>query len=160
MKGYIRAISVTAVVTAAIVIALMHRSNAKAAGPYYYGCTPAAVPLNYSAGGYKTYLFVYNPNATTVTVFRKLLNNAGTNVSGASNPAGGNFPGESGSNTITVAPGTTAGIEWQNGGGDPINDAATVAAVKIRADLPVSTGMGVILGNNPYSLPCDIVFPF
>jgi hypothetical protein len=152
VRGVVRGFSVAIVFTAAAAGVMTYRTRtAKAAGPYFYGCTPAQAVGNFAINSGFNTLFIYNPGAVTATVFRKLLNKDGSNRSTLANPSGGFYPGESQGQTVTVAAGTTLPLRWDSAGGDPGTTAGdTIASIKVMSDQPVFVSLNV--GPNQFTV--------
>lgn len=121
---------------------------------FVYGCVPVAVN---SGGTYPVAVHVHNPNTTNATVSRLPLNKDGTNLAGAANPNGGNFPGEAGAATITILPGHTATISWTQIPGDPATLAGSLpVTVKVTSNVPVATAINLTFSGF-HLFPCSYV---
>jgi len=162
MRGYLRGLTFVVIPALAITGVTVYRSMAvKAAAPYYYGCTPIAPPQN-SGGNSQSWVAVYNPNAVNATIFRKLLNAAGSNRSTLANPANGggtNFPGEANGTTITLNAATTKTINWLQPAGDPTAvtpPADFIVAVKVYSDQPIVVAAGNSIAA---AVPCELIVP-
>jgi len=118
-------------------VLLYQNQVAKAAGPYFYACTPLLSTIN--AGGNVVGVFVYNPSATTATVSRKLLSKDGTNRSGSTNSGDSStYPGEATGNSVSISATQSVGITWTQPSGSFFNAPAdAIAGVKIVSDVPV-----------------------
>ena len=112
-------------------------------GPYVWACTPA----NYNSGGNTDgAVFVYNGSMANANVAVKLLNKNGTNLAGipvVGAPPGTVYPGQTGTNTVIVAPDNTLIVKWITAKGDPAVGANIPATVKIVSDQPIVVGSNI-----------------
>lgn len=95
-------------------------------------------------GGSLAILTIYNPNVTTVNVAAKWLSKTGVNLAGTAIPCGGcaqNYPGQTGGNTVTIAPGNTqvTSYAFPDNSVD-LGNAAVAATIRVVADQPVNVG--------------------
>jgi len=112
--------------------------------PYVWICTPAHRPN--SSGNARDDVYVFNGSSSTANVAVNILGRDGNNLVGVtipgSNPAS-TYPGESGSNTVPLAPAHTRDVKWDTPRTDgPGFDGVTNVAftVRVTSDQPVVVG--------------------
>jgi hypothetical protein len=123
--------------------------GAAAAGPYVYGCTPAAA---FTGGTQPFFGTIYNGNATTANITFKLLAFDGTNVSAAL----GLSPGQ----TFTVPPTTTKWVTWNSADNkNPVNNNGNATTVRIVSDIPVGVNVHTDVSGGKNFSPCTYFHP-
>ncbi|MCA1850138.1 MAG: hypothetical protein LC672_03535 [Acidobacteria bacterium] len=82
--------------------------------PYVWVCTPAHYPN--TASNTRADLYVYNGGTAAANLAVNILNSAGANLAGETIPGtspAATYPGQAGSATVSVAPGSTLNVTWQ-----------------------------------------------
>ena len=122
--------------------------------PYVWVCTPGN--LDFGNNG-QAEVSIFNGGASTATLATNFLAKNGANVSGGliptSNPPA-NYPGETGSNTVTLASRNTLILPFLLGGGLRSLDNNLMASVIVTSDQPIVVGMQ--MANGPLNaVPCN-----
>lgn len=122
--------------------------------PYVWVCTPGN--LDYGNNG-NAEVSIFNGGAATATLATHFLAKNGVNVSGGtvpiSNPPA-TYPGETGSNTVTLASRNTLILPFLIGGGLRALDNNLMASVMVTSDQPIVVGMQ--MANGPLNaVPCN-----
>src|SRR5262245_43661484 len=124
-----------------VVAAVAMSGNAEAV--FVYACTPVA-GIGLGGGGTQAVLSIYNPNTSTENVAAKWLSKTGVNLSGVMVPCGGCtpgfYPGQTGANTVTIAPGNTLITPYQFPDGGAALDGNVATTIRVVSDLPVNVG--------------------
>ena len=124
-----------------------------------WGCTPANFFTGSNVPGS---IFVYNGSVATANVAVKFLRRDGVNLAGVQVPGAGigvTYPGQTGVNTVAVAPGNTLIVNYTQGiPTDNTFSNDVPASIRIVSDQPIVVGF-----NNEFSGPhigsCAILHP-
>jgi hypothetical protein len=137
MKRWLLALVSTTVLTG-IAVAAPGRAEA-----FTYACTPIA-SVGISGGGSLAQLTIYNPNAVTATVAAKWLRKNGTNLAGVAVPGAGGavYPGQTGANTVTIAPGETLVVTHAYGDSNVTLGGDVAVTIRVVSSHPVNVGWG------------------
>ncbi len=118
--------------------------------PYVWVCTPAHLPL--AGGGPRDDVYVFNGSTNTANIAVNILDKDGNNLAGntipGSNPVR-TYPGEAGSNTVTLLPAHTRDVDWvmpDVGAGPAFTDVAF--SVRVTADQPIVVGANFQFNGN------------
>jgi hypothetical protein len=122
--------------------------------PYVWVCTPGN--LDFGNNG-QAEVSIFNGSNTTATLATHFLAKNGANVSGGniptSNPVA-TYPGETGSNTVTLATKNTLILPFLLGGGTRATNNNLMASVEVTSDQPIVVGMQ--MANGPLNaVPCN-----
>jgi hypothetical protein len=129
--------------------------GASAGGPpFVWVCTPGN--LDFGNNG-SAEVSIFNGGSATATLSTHFLAKNGTNVSGGnipvSNPVA-TYPGETGSNTVTLASKNTLILPFLLGGGVRALDNNLMASIEVTSDQPIVVGMQ--MANGPLNaVPCN-----
>jgi hypothetical protein len=129
--------------------------GASAGGPpFVWVCTPGN--LDFGNNG-QAEVSIFNGGAATATLATNFLAKNGTNVSGGAIPTSSPtafYPGETGSNTVTLASRNTLILPFLLGGGQRALDNTLMASVLVTSDQPIVVGMQ--MANGPLNaVPCN-----
>ena len=111
---------------------------------YVWVCTPAHRPN--SAGSARDDIYVFNGGSSTANVAVNILDRDGNNLVGVTIPGStpaSTYPGESGSNTLPLAPAHTRDVNWvmPSTGGPGFDGVTNVAfTVRVTSDQPIVVG--------------------
>jgi hypothetical protein len=122
--------------------------------PYIWVCTPAS--LDYGATTVAD-LHIFNGGTATATLSSHFLAKNGTNLAGGAIPTSSPtayYPGETGTNTVTLASKNTLTVQFQSGGGYAATDNNLVASIEVTSDQPIVVGMQPT-GGGPQLVPCS-----
>jgi hypothetical protein len=112
--------------------------------PYIWVCTPAHRP---NAGGSpRDDVYVFNGSSSAANIAVNILDRNGTNLAGVTIPGSSparTYPGETGSNTVTLAAGHTRDVDWvmpttSGPGFDGVTNVAI--SVRVTSDKPIVVG--------------------
>jgi len=126
--------------------------------PFTWVCTPA----NYDLGGSgnNSDINIFNGSATTANVAAHFLSKDGTNLSGLQIPGappGTNYPGQTGSTTVTLAPLNTMILFYLTGSGTrDANPSTLLATVIVTSDQPIVVGYNIPFGALQ-ATPCSLL---
>jgi len=133
--------------------------GASAGGPpFTWVCTPA----NYDLGGSgnNSDINVFNGSATTANIAVHFLSKDGTNISGQPIPGSSpvvNYPGQTGSTTVTLAPLNTMILFYLTGSGvRDANPSTLLATVVVTSDQPIVVGYNIPFGALQ-ATPCNLL---
>jgi hypothetical protein len=131
-------------------------AGADAGGPpFQWVCTPANVDIGNNTSAE---IDIFNGSDTTANVAAHFLAKDGTNLAGANVP-GSNpvaiYPGQTGTNTVTVAPRNTLIIPYTIGAGFRATDNGLLTSVFVTSDQPI--GVGFQLTGLPNATPCTLL---
>jgi hypothetical protein len=126
--------------------------------PFVWVCTPANIDSGGNVLGAE--IDVFNATtANTANVTAHFLAKDGTNLAGSvvpgSNPPD-TYPGQTGNNTVTVAPQNTLIIPYQIGQGVRANDNTLLVTVTVVSDQPVAVSSDVQF-DGPHPVPCTLL---
>lgn len=127
--------------------------------PFVWVCTPANVDLG-GNGDHDAEIDVFNGSTSTANLAAHFLAKDGTNVGGQPIPGTGgafNYPGETGTTTVTVAPQTTRIYTYSLGSGLRDGNSALLATVTVTSDQPVVVGSTQGSNGNFNSAPCGLL---
>jgi hypothetical protein len=130
--------------------------NGTSAGgpPFVWVCTPGN--LDYVNNG-SAEVSIFNGSNTTATLSTHFLAKNGVNVSGGTIPTSSpaaTYPGETGSNTVTLASKNTLILPFLIGGGQRALDNNLMASIEVTSDQPIVVGMQ--MANGPLNaVPCN-----
>lgn len=126
--------------------------------PFVWVCTPANWDLG-NNGSPNAEIDIFNGSSQTANVAAHFLAQDGTNISGAvipgTNPAI-NYPGQTGNNTVTLAPQNTMVLNYATGQGTRVGNSALLTTVTVTSDQPVVVGYNVPFGAL-MSSPCALL---
>jgi hypothetical protein len=131
------------------------QDGADAGGPpFVWVCTPGNLDFGNNTNGEVS---IFNGSGATATLSTHFLAKNGANVSGGvvptSNPVA-TYPGETGSNTVTLASKNTLILPFLIGGGQRALDNTMMATVEVTSDQPIVVGMQ--RANGPLNaVPCN-----
>ena len=122
--------------------------------PFVWVCTPGN--LDFGNNG-QAEVSIFNGGSATATLSTHFLAKNGANVSGGviptSNPVA-NYPGETGSNTVTLTSKNTLILPFLLGGGQRALDNTMMATIEVTSDQPIVVGMQ--MANGPLNaVPCN-----
>jgi hypothetical protein len=120
--------------------------------PFQWVCTPANVDIGNNNSGE---IDIFNGSDTTANVAAHFLAKDGTNLAGANVPGSNpvvTYPGQTGTNTVAVAPHNTLIIPYTIGAGFRATDNGLLASVAVTSDQ--SIGVGFQLTGLPNATPC------
>jgi len=122
--------------------------------PFVWVCTPGN--LDYSNNG-NAEVSIFNGGSAPATLSTHFLAKNGANVSGGviptSNPVA-TYPGETGTNTVSLASRNTLILPFLLGGGTRATDNTMMASVEVTSDQPIVVGMQ--MANGPLNaVPCN-----
>jgi hypothetical protein len=122
--------------------------------PFVWVCTPGN--LDFGNNG-QAEVSIFNGSNATATLATHFLAKNGANVSGGniptSNPVA-TYPGETGSNTVTLASRNTLILPFLLGGGQRALDNTMMASIEVTSDQPIVVGMQ--MANGPLNaVPCN-----
>ena len=144
-----------AVVRLVAIMPLIALAGCAAGGPpYVWVCTPGN--LDFGNTGMAE-VSIFNGSAGAATLSTHFLAKNGTNVSGGniptSNPVA-TYPGETGSNTVTLPSKNTLILPFLLGGGVRATNNNLMASVMVTSDQPIVVGMQ--MANGPLNaVPCN-----
>ena len=125
--------------------------------PFVWICAPAHYPN--SGGGQRADLYVVNGSTSTANVGVNILDRDGGNLVGVlipgSSPAT-NYPGESGSSTLPLGPGSTRNVTWQLPTTTPDAITNVSFSVRVTSDQPIAVGSNFGYFDNK-ALPCVLL---
>jgi hypothetical protein len=101
---------------------------------------------------------IFNSSSNTANIAAHFLASDGTNLSGQPIPGTGgafNYPGQTGSTTVTLAPQNTMVLTYSTGQGTRAGNSALLATVTVTSDQPVVVGYNVPFGAL-ISAPCAL----
>ena len=129
--------------------------GASAGGPpFVWVCTPGN--LDFGNNG-NAEVSIFNGGNATATLSTHFLAKNGTNVSGGVVPISSPtafYPGETGTNTVTLASKNTLILPFLEGGGQRALDNTMMASVEVTSDQPIVVGMQ--MANGPLNaVPCN-----
>ncbi len=129
--------------------------GASAGGPpFVWVCTPGN--LDFANNG-NAEVNIFNGGTATATLATHFLAKNGANVSGGAIPTSNPvafYPGETGSNTVTVPSKNTLILPFLLGGGQRALDNSLMASVEVTSDQPIVVGMQ--MANGPLNaVPCN-----
>jgi hypothetical protein len=134
------------------------QSNGQGGGPYVWVCTPASNPA--VGGNTRAGLYVFNGGGANANVAVNILDGDGNNLAGHNIPGTApaqNYPGQTGSNTVAVAPAHTLALDWMTPQtAQPQSNGVTDVSysVRVTSDQPVVVGSN-FWWNGPAPLPCS-----
>jgi hypothetical protein len=119
--------------------------------PYVWGCTPLNQPN--TAGNVRTDLYVFNSGLSAANVGVNILDVNGNNLAGVVIPGTGSekYPGETGTNTVSLAGGATRVLEWSMAQTFPDPTTNVAFSLRVTSDQPIVVGLNVQV--NPNSMP-------
>lgn len=122
--------------------------------PYVWVCTPGNLDYGNTTNAEVS---IFNGSGATATLATHFLAKNGVNVSGGtiptSNPVA-TYPGETGTNTVTLASKNTLILPFLIGGGLRATDNNLMATVEVTSDEPIVVGMQ--MANGPLNaVPCN-----
>ena len=124
--------------------------------PFVWGCTPGNLDFGNNT---IAEVSIFNASTSTATLATHFLAKNGTNVSGGNIPTSNppaTYPGETGSNTVTVPAKNTLILPFLIGGGLRATDNNLMASVEVTSDQPIVVGMQ--MANGPLNaVPCNAV---
>ena len=124
--------------------------------PFVWGCTPGNLDFGNNT---LAEVSIFNASTNTATLATHFLAKNGTNVSGGNIPTSNppaTYPGETGSNVVTVAAKNTLILPFLIGGGLRATDNNLMATVEVTSDQPIVVGMQ--MANGPLNaVPCNAV---
>ena len=125
--------------------------------PFVWVCTPATLVQPENGNGFT---FIFNGSSMAAKVAANFLNKDGTNLSGSvipgSNPVA-NYPGQTGSNTVSLASHHTLFINYQTGNLDPASGGAMLATVLVTSDQPVTVSSTLDPSAVISAFPCALL---
>jgi hypothetical protein len=129
--------------------------GASAGGPpFVWVCTPGS--LDYGNNP-TAEVSIFNGGDATATLSTHFLAKNGANVSGGVIPGSSptaNYPGETGSNTVTLASKNTLILPYLLGAGQRALDNTMMASIEVTSDQPIVVGMQ--MANGPLNaVPCN-----
>ena len=134
--------------------------NNQGGGPYVWVCTPASNEM--IAGSTKAGLYVFNGGSANANVAVNILDRDGNNLAGhnipGTNPAQ-NYPGQTGTSTVPLAPAHTLVLDWMMPQTAPpqFNGVTDVSySVRVTSDQPVVVSTN-FWWNGPAPLPCSLL---
>jgi hypothetical protein len=132
--------------------------GASAGGPpFVWVCTPANYDL--AGSGNNSEIDIFNGSATTANVAAHFLAKDGTNLSGSPIPGSNplvNYPGQTGSNTVALAPQNTLILPYLTGSGTRATDNTLLATVSVVSDQPIVVGYNIPFGALQ-ATPCSLL---
>jgi hypothetical protein len=109
-------------------------------------------------------LYVFNGGGSTANVSVNILDKTGNNLAGHNIPGSNpvvQYPGQTGANTVAVAPANTLDIDWvtpvtgpPQAGFDGIADVSF--SVRVTSDQPVVVSSD-FWWNGPHPVPCSLL---
>jgi hypothetical protein len=124
--------------------------------PFVWVCTPA----NYDFGNNgQAEIDVFNGSAKTANVAVHFLAKNGANLAGQAIPGTNppmNYPGQTGSATVALAPLNTLIIPYQTGAGLRAQSDGLLASVQVTADQQIAVGSNLFSGP-PHAVTCVFV---
>src|SRR5262245_40548415 len=134
--------------------------GASAGGPpFTWVCTPANFDSANNGNPNGADIDIFNGGSVTANVAAHFLSKDGTNLAGAvvpgSNPPN-TYPGQTGNNTVAVAPQNTLIIPYQTGQGLRLTDNTLLATVVVTSDQPIAVGNTIPFGL-PQAAPCSLL---
>jgi len=124
--------------------------------PFVWVCSPA----NYDIGNNSNAeIDVFNGGTATANVSVHFLARNGTNLAGANIPGTNpvvQYPGQSGSTTVTLAADNTLIIPYLTGAGVRNNDNGLMASVRVTSDQPIVVG-SMLANGPPNAVPCNML---
>jgi len=132
-------------------------AGASAGGPpFVWVCTPASI----DAPAFGNEVDIFNGSATTANVAAHFLATDGSNLAGAVVPGlnpPATYPGQTGTNTVTLAPQSTLIIPYANGVGTrQANPSTLLASVSVVSDQPIVVAYNVPSVSRQ-STPCGLL---
>jgi len=131
--------------------------SASGGPPFVWVCTPANYDL--ANNGFAE-IDIFNGSATTANVAAHFLSRDGTNLAGSPIPGTSptvNYPGQTGSATVTLASDNTMIIPYQIGAGLRSANAGTLlASVRVISDQPIVVGSQMPQGPQQ-AVPCNLL---
>lgn len=129
--------------------------GASAGGPpFVWVCTPGNLDFGNNTNAEVS---IFNGSGATATLSTHFLAKNGTNVSGGTIPTSSpaaTYPGETGSNTVTLASKNTSILPFLIGGGLRSLDNNLMASIEVTSDQPIVVGMQ--MANGPLNaVPCN-----
>jgi hypothetical protein len=134
--------------------------GASAGGPpFVWVCTPANYDL--AGSGNNSDINIFNGSTTTANVAAHFLSKDGTNLSGQPIPGSGppvvNYPGQTGSTTVTLASQNTMILPYLTGAGTrDANPSTLLATVVVTSDQPIVVGYNIPFGALQ-ATPCSLL---
>jgi hypothetical protein len=124
--------------------------------PFVWVCTPA----NYDLGGSgnNSEIDIFNASSSTANIAAHFLAKDGTNISGGVIPGSSppvNYPGQTGSATVTLAPQNTMILPYLTGSGTRATDNTLLATVMVTSDQPIVVGYNIPFGALQ-ATPCSL----
>jgi hypothetical protein len=122
--------------------------------PFVWVCTPGNLDFGNTGNAEVS---IFNGGGATATLSTHFLAKNGTNVSGGNIPTTNpvaTYPGETGSNTVTLASKNTLILPFFLGGGQRALDNNLMASIEVTSDQPIVVGMQ--MANGPLNaVPCN-----
>lgn len=130
--------------------------------PFTWVCTPASFPN--AAGNPRADLYVFNGSTVTANIAVNILDGSGNNLAGVTIPGSNppvTYPGQTGNNTVTLAPGATLNNNWvspQTGPAVQGFDGVTNVSMTVRvvSDQPIVVGSDMPFGGFQPT-PCSLL---
>ena len=116
--------------------------------PFVWVCTPAH--LYHNGGINPSNLYVFNGSASTANVAVHFFDVSGTNLVGQNIPgtASENYPGETGTNTVTLASKATRNLTWTMPIASPDPTTRVAFSIEVVSDQPIVVGANLMAGGN------------
>jgi Collagen triple helix repeat (20 copies) len=122
--------------------------------PFVWVCTPGNLDFGNNTNAEVS---IFNGGGATATLSTHFLAKNGVNVSGGNIPTSSpvvTYPGETGSNTVTLASKNTLILPFLIGGGLRATDNNLMASIEVTSDQPIVVGMQ--MANGPLNaVPCN-----
>ena len=116
--------------------------------PFVWVCTPAHV--YHGAGINTSNLYVFNGSGSTANVAVHFFDVGGNNLVGQNIPgtASENYPGETGTNTVSLASKATRNLTWTLPQASPDPTTRVAFSIEVVSDQPIVVGANLISGGN------------
>jgi hypothetical protein len=138
----------------AILLIVLARCASAGGPPYVWVCTPGNLDFGNTGNAEVS---IFNGGNAAATLATHFLAKDGTNVSGGniptSNPVA-TYPGQTGSNTVTLPARNTLILPFLLGGGLRAQNNSLMASVMVTSNQPIVVGMQ--MANGPLNaVPCN-----
>jgi hypothetical protein len=116
--------------------------------PFVWVCTPAHV--YHGAGINTSNLYVFNGSGSAANVAVHFFDVNGSNLVGQNIPgtASENYPGETGTNTVSLASKATRNLTWTLPQASPDPTTRVAFSIEVVSDQPIVVGANLISGGN------------
>jgi hypothetical protein len=125
--------------------------------PFTWVCTPGNYDLGNNSNAAD--LDIFNGSSTTAHVAAHFLAFDGTNLAGSQvpgEPPGTNYPGQTGSTTVPLAPQNTLIIPYDLGSGTRTGNSGLLATIVVVSDQPIVVGYNIPFGALQ-ATPCSLL---